>query len=86
MATLRDIALRAKVSIGTVDRVLHGRGRVSLETAHRVKQIVKELNYKPNILARSLSLAKMFNFAALLSRPDQDGNYWELPLKGIERA
>ena len=86
MATLKEIAARANVSIGTVDRVIHGRGRVSQETELRVKQIVKELDYKPNILARSLSLAKTFNFAALLPLPEQDGHYWELPLKGVERA
>jgi len=86
MATLKEIALRANVSIGTVDRVLHGRGRVSQDTVRRVKKIVKDLNYKPNILARTLSLAKTFNFATLLPLPNQDGNYWELPLKGIEKA
>lgn len=86
MATLKEIALRANVSIGTVDRVLHGRGRVSLETAHRVKEIVKDLNYKPNILARTLSLAKTFNFATLLPFPNQDGKYWQLPFQGIEKA
>jgi len=86
MATLKEIALRANVSIGTVDRVLHRRGRVSLETAQRVKKILKDLDYKPNILARSLSLAKTFNFATLLPLPDQDGKYWELPQRGIEKA
>lgn len=86
MATLKEIANRAHVSVGTVDRVIHRRGRVSLETEQRVKKIISELDYKPNILARSLSMTKTFHFGILVPFPEQDGNYWELPLKGIEKA
>ena len=86
MAILKEIAHRAQVSVGTVDRVIHGRGRVSTDTERRVKKIVKELNYKPNILARSLSLAKTYTFGILIPHPEQDGHYWELPKKGIENA
>ena len=86
MATLKEIANRAHVSVGTVDRVIHRRGRVSLETEQRVKKIISELDYKPNILARSLSMTKTFSFGILVPNPEQDGHYWELPLKGIEKA
>ncbi|MBN1482023.1 substrate-binding domain-containing protein [candidate division KSB1 bacterium] len=86
MATLKEIANRAHVSVGTVDRVIHRRGRVSLETEQRVKRIISELDYKPNILARSLSMTKTFRFGILVPFPEQDGHYWELPLKGIEKA
>lgn len=86
MATLKEIAHRAQVSVGTVDRVIHRRGRVSLETEQRVKQIISELDYKPNILARSLSMTKMFHFGVLIPEREQDGSYWELPIKGIEKA
>jgi LacI family transcriptional regulator len=86
MATLKEIANRAQVSVGTVDRVIHRRGRVSLETEQRVKQIISELDYKPNILARSLSMTKTFRFGVLVPQREQDGRYWELPIKGIEKA
>ncbi len=86
MATLKEIAHRAQVSVGTVDRVIHRRGRVSLETEQRVKQIISELDYKPNILARSLSMSKTFCFGVLIPYREQDGRYWDLPLKGIEKA
>ena len=86
MITLDEVARLANVSRGTVDRVIHGRGRVSKETAKRVKAIIKQVNYKPNILARSISLARTFNFGALLPLADQDGHYWLLPRHGIERA
>ena len=36
MATIRDVAKKAKVSIGTVDRVVHSRGRVSVKTIEKV--------------------------------------------------
>jgi len=84
--TITDIAMRAGVSIGTVDRVLHNRGRVALETNVKVKKIVNELGYKPNFFASRLSKAKTFNFAVLIPKPYQDSKYWELSIKGIEKA
>ena len=38
MATIKEIAKRANVSIGTVDRVLHNRGRVSKETKEKISK------------------------------------------------
>ena len=52
---IKDIALRAGVSIGTVDRVLHKRGEVSEETQQKIQQIIDELDYRPNLLASSLA-------------------------------
>ncbi|MDZ7316528.1 MAG: LacI family DNA-binding transcriptional regulator [candidate division KSB1 bacterium] len=86
MATLKEIAEMANVSLGTVDRVIHNRGRVAAETAARVRRIVEQVNYRPNILARSLSSAKTFHFGILVPFPEQDGNYWYLPRQGIDRA
>jgi len=86
MATLKEIADQAKVSIGTVDRVIHRRGRVATETSRRIQKIIRDLDYKPNILARSLSSSKSYLFGVLLPLPEQDGFYWELPLTGIKKA
>jgi len=88
MVTLQKIAQIANVSVGTVDRVIHNRGRVSKETEEKIKRIIKELDYKPNILAQSLSLSKTreYNFGVLIPKPTQDGKYWELPVQGIEKA
>jgi len=88
MITLQKIAKIANVSVGTVDRVIHNRGRVSKDTEEKIKRIIKELDYKPNILAQSLSLSKTreYNFGVLLPNPIQDGKYWELPIKGINKA
>jgi LacI family transcriptional regulator len=86
LTSIRDIAKRTHVSIGTVDRVLHERGRVSAKTRARVRQIVEELDYRPNIYARNLSLAKTYTFGVLMPKLSQDSNYWRLPARGILRA
>lgn len=82
---IKDIAARANVSIGTVDRVLHNRGRVSEEARQRVLKMADELNYKPNLLARALVNHKIYDIAALLPDPAVD-NYWQAPKAGIEKA
>src|SRR6266699_4890200 len=52
------IAELAKVSIGTVDRALHGRGGIKESTRQRVLQVVRQIGYTPNLAARALSVAK----------------------------
>jgi LacI family transcriptional regulator len=86
MVTIRTIAAKAGVSIGTVDRVIHNRGKVAPETETRVRQILKELDYKPNLFARNLKLRKTFTFGILMPELDQDSKYWENPVKGINKA
>lgn len=54
--TIKTIAKHAGVSVGTVDRVLHGRPKVSPEKRKRVEEAIKKLRYKPNAAARSLAL------------------------------
>jgi LacI family transcriptional regulator len=84
--SVKEIARKANVSIGTVDRVIHNRGRVSRKTRERVQKIIKELNYRPNIYARSLSLAKNYHFGVVMPRLFQDSGYWRISARGIERA
>jgi len=86
MMTIREIAKKAGVSIGTVDRVIHNRGRVSRNTREKIARIIKECNYKPNVFASHLSLSKNYTFAVLIPEQAQDGRYWELPVRGIQKA
>lgn len=79
---VKKIALLAGVSIGTVDRVLHNRGRVSEATTQKVLEIVQQINYKPNILARSLSNNKQRTIAILIPDPKEDA-YWEQVNEGV---
>lgn len=58
MATIKEIAELAGVSRGTVDRVLNNRGEVNAETAARVMDIVKALDYRPNKAGLALAVRK----------------------------
>lgn len=74
------------VSPGTVDRVIHARGGVSEETKSLVLKIIRDMNYQPDILARTLASRKTTRIAALFPGEKIGGPFWELPVKGIERA
>ncbi|MGJ7918970.1 LacI family DNA-binding transcriptional regulator [Neobacillus sp. LXY-4] len=54
MATIKDVANEAEVSVATVSRVLNNVGYVNEETRKRVEKAISKLNYKPNAVARSL--------------------------------
>lgn len=82
---IKDIALRANVSTGTVDRVIHNRGRVADDVKERVLKIIKEVNYEPNMMGRMLGSKKQYYFAAMLPDSDAD-NYWLSAKLGIEKA
>jgi LacI family transcriptional regulator len=84
--TVHEIASFAGVSIGTVDRVLHKRGRVSAETRARVEKIIEKYQFTPNPFARRLKLNRPCRFYALVPRRDQDAGYWGQIIAGIERA
>lgn len=84
--TIQDVANYAGVSVGTIDRVIHKRGRVSAEKKARVEAAIKELNFNPNLLARTLALGKQFIICALIPSAPYPGHYWSIPKEGIERA
>src|SRR5580700_5601411 len=52
------IAELANVSIGTVDRALHGRDGINEATRQRILQIARQISYTPNLAARALSVSK----------------------------
>lgn len=54
MATIKDVAIRAGVSVGTVSHVINGVRAVSPATADRVRDAMATLDYSPNWIARSL--------------------------------
>jgi LacI family transcriptional regulator len=82
---IKDIARKANVSIGTVDRVLHNRGRVSEEVRQKVLQIIEELDYQPNMIARTLGANRTYRIVALLPDGEIDP-YWQESQNGIEKA
>jgi LacI family transcriptional regulator len=84
--TVKEIAELAGVSVGTVDRVLYQRGRVSAVTRARVKEIVERYQFTPNPIARQLKRNRAYRFCALVPRRDQDSSYWEQIISGIEKG
>lgn len=82
---IKDIAKLAGVSEGTVDRVIHKRGEVSAKSKEAVERVLDEINYSPNILARSLASKKQFIIYCLI--PEYvAGDYWEAISNGFKKA
>jgi LacI family transcriptional regulator len=80
---IKDIAMLAGVSIGTVDRVIHKRGRVSAETRNKIEEIIRQIDYKPNLHARRLVKNKKITVTLLMPNPIED-EYWKQAWEGIE--
>lgn len=69
--TIEDIAREAKVSKMTVSRVLNGKNYVAKETVEKVKNVIRKLDYQPNLIARSLSQKKTMILGVVIPRADK---------------
>ncbi len=83
--TIKDIARMAGVSAGTVDRVLHERGDVSPASREKVRRVLDEIDYQPNMFAIGLARKKRYRFVCLIPYYIEH-NYWHSVAEGIERA
>lgn len=83
--TIKDIAEKAGVSRGTVDRVLHNRGSVSEKKRQRVQAIIDEMDFHPNEHASLIASAKFRKIVCLIPQFAQ-GDIWDLTAKGIDSA
>lgn len=67
--SITEIAKLANVSIGTVDRVIHNRKGVSSSTAAKIRKIIEETNFTPNVNAQAIQkLNKKINIAFIIHR------------------
>ena len=82
---IKDIARMADVSVGTVDRVLHGRGGVSTDSRRRVEEVLQRLDYHPNVYASILASNRQYLFCCLLPQHGAD-EYWSEVELGIHDA
>jgi len=82
---IKDIAKLAGVSTGTVDRVLHNRGKVSEESRSKVLEVLQKFDYKPNFIARNLGSNRKISIATLIPGSEVD-EYWYQCQKGINQA
>lgn len=86
MAGIKDIAEKANVSIGTVDRVIHNRGGVAQKTIQRVREVMEALDYRPDIHASNLSSRKVYRLGVVFPEPSQDSGFWSEPATGVHSA
>ncbi len=84
--TIQDVARHANVSAGTIDRVIHNRGKVSADKRIKVEKAIRELNFNPNLLARTLALGKNFLICNLVPGAPSPHHYWSMPARGIKMA
>jgi len=67
--TIKDVARKAGVSPSTVSRVISNHPRISADTANRVKKVMDEIGYHPNMMAKSLVSRTTQTIAVILPRP-----------------
>ena len=84
MATIKDVAARAKVSSATVSHVINGTRKVAPETVERVQQAMKQLDYHPNAVAQSLRTQKTNVIGAVVS--DITNPFFATLIRGAEDA
>lgn len=88
MASIRDIARAAGVSISTVSKALNNSGKLSEATQRRIRQIAVKLDYHPNAFGRGLASGKSVdNIGFVIDRaPDQifSNPFYSVILEGIE--
>jgi len=84
MATIRDVAERAGVSVATVSHVINGTRKVAPGTAERVRRAMEELDYHPNAVARSLRTRKTQVIGVVVS--DITNPFFATLVRGAEDA
>lgn len=84
MVTMKDVAERAGVSVATVSRVINQNGYVSSDVQTRVTAVMRELNYQPSLLARSLRRQETFAIGLLI--PQLDHPFFSTLSFAIEKA
>jgi LacI family transcriptional regulator len=82
MSTIVEVAKRAKVSTATVSNVIRGTRKVSGERTKRVQAAIRELNYFPNEIARSLKVKQTRMLALVL--PDITNPFFPEIIRGAE--
>jgi len=81
MTTIKDVAKRAGVSVGTVSNVLNELDSVSETNKSKVMNTIKSLGYKPNKIAASLSKKKTMNIGLIV--PDVSSPFYSDLINGV---
>lgn len=67
MTNIQKVAEKAGVSVATVSRVINGSGKVTEKTRKRVEDVIAEMNYVPNMLARNFRTSKSKTILIILT-------------------
>lgn len=81
-ANIYDVARKARVSVFTVSAVINNSDQVSSTLRRRVESAVRELNYRPNLLARSLAKRQSHTIGIIV--PDIANPFFPLVVRGAE--
>jgi LacI family transcriptional regulator len=84
LATMKEVADYADVSIATVSRVINNTGYVSPDLAQRVHSAMHDLNYQPSSLARSLRRQQTQTIGLLIPQLDQP--FFSMLAYAVEKA
>ncbi|WBL14643.1 LacI family DNA-binding transcriptional regulator [Sutcliffiella sp. NC1] len=82
MATIKEVAAEAGVSVGTVSRVLNNSGYVGEESRKKVENAIKKLSYTPNRIAQALNYKKTRMIALMV--PDIKNPFFPEMTRAIE--
>ncbi len=82
MVTIKDVAKKAEVSVATVSKILNYPDYGAVETREKVMAAIKQLNYRPNHLARSMINGKTRLIALII--PDVRNQFFTDVARGVE--
>jgi LacI family transcriptional regulator len=83
---IREIARRAKVSRSTVSRVINNVDTVDRKLAHRVKEVIDEVGYRPNYQARALACGRSHTVGLIVSELSGGNPFFSEIILYFERA
>jgi LacI family transcriptional regulator len=83
-ASIYDVAREAGVSVFTVSAVVNQKSHVGMKLRERVEAAICKLNYRPNLLARSLAKQKTHTIGMIV--PDIANPFFPMVVRGAEDA
>jgi LacI family transcriptional regulator len=83
-ASIYDVAREARVSVFTVSAVVNHKSHVGKKLRERVEIAIRKLNYRPNLLARSLAKQKTHTIGMIV--PDISNPFFPMVVRGAEDA
>src|ERR1700738_2495141 len=83
-ASIYDVARESRVSVFTVSAVVNNKSHVSKKLRERVETAIRKLNYRPNLVARSLARQKTHTIGMIV--PDIANPFFPVVVRGAEDA